>query len=211
MVSNLMDSDAGTQNFAVLFLGALVPLLEPAPAAAPVITMAPVSQPVKPPTVVVTPLPSTSSGSTPPAVAAWRQMPGAGTEIGIGANGAIWVIGTNPVAGGGGIWRWSGTDWTNMGAGAVRIDVEPQGNVSIPKDTFVGSAGQPLTLAAVAAVSDRTQSTAIPSWLRFDPVNGTLSGIPPAGAPAQLLIRVVARDSMGNNASAMVTMVNVTR
>ncbi len=44
----------------------------------------------------------------------------------------------------------------------------------------------------------------LPSWLRFDPVSGTFSGQPPADAPAVIKIRVVARDSNGNEATATI-------
>ena len=43
----------------------------------------------------------------------WKQLPGSGNDIGVGANGAVWAIGTNPTAGGYGIFRWNGNDWTH--------------------------------------------------------------------------------------------------
>jgi len=58
----------------------------------------------------------------------WKQLPGSATDIGVGANGAAWIIGTNPTPGGYGIYRWNGSDWAGMPGGAVRIDVDPQGN-----------------------------------------------------------------------------------
>lgn len=57
----------------------------------------------------------------------WQQLPGAAKDIGIGANGAVWVIGTNAVPGGFGIWSWTGTTWTAIDGGAVRIAVDPTG------------------------------------------------------------------------------------
>jgi hypothetical protein len=59
----------------------------------------------------------------------FKLQPGAATDIGIGANGSVWVVGTNPVAGGYGIWHWNGGGWTAVqGVGAVRIAVDPSGN-----------------------------------------------------------------------------------
>jgi hypothetical protein len=39
----------------------------------------------------------------------------------------VWVIGTNPVAGGYGIYRWNGTGWSREPGGAVAIAVEADG------------------------------------------------------------------------------------
>jgi hypothetical protein len=57
----------------------------------------------------------------------WRQLPGAAHDIGVGANGRAWVIGSTPVSGGYGIYTWSGNGWTNVPGGAVRISVDPVG------------------------------------------------------------------------------------
>ena len=57
----------------------------------------------------------------------WEQLPGAAKDIGIGANDSVWVIGTNPVGGGFGIYRWDGSNWNGTDGGAVRIDVDPKG------------------------------------------------------------------------------------
>jgi hypothetical protein len=58
----------------------------------------------------------------------WEQLPGTAKDIGIGANGSVWIVGTNPVSGGYGIYRWDGENWEGVDGGAVRIDVDPQGN-----------------------------------------------------------------------------------
>jgi len=57
----------------------------------------------------------------------WQHMPGLAKDIGVGANGSVWVIGTNPVRGGYGIYQWNGSNWVNHPGGAVRIDVGPAG------------------------------------------------------------------------------------
>jgi streptogramin lyase len=46
----------------------------------------------------------------------------------VGANGTVWVIGTNAVPGGYGIYRRTNNTWVNVPGGAERIAVDPQGN-----------------------------------------------------------------------------------
>jgi len=64
-----------------------------------------------------------------PAFAQWQQTSGAANDIGIGANGAVWVIGTNRAPGGFGIWQRAprGNDWSAIDGAAVRIAVDPSG------------------------------------------------------------------------------------
>ncbi len=57
----------------------------------------------------------------------WQQRPGAAKDVGVGADGSVWVIGVNAVGGGFGIYRWNGTNWTGIDGGAVRIAVAPDG------------------------------------------------------------------------------------
>jgi hypothetical protein len=45
----------------------------------------------------------------------------------VGADGSLWVIGTNPVPGGYGLYRWTGTAWAGIPGGAVDITVGPVG------------------------------------------------------------------------------------
>ena len=58
---------------------------------------------------------------------AWRELPGLANDIGIGANGAAWVIGTNATPGGFGIWVLGQSGFTQVPGGAVRIAVGPDG------------------------------------------------------------------------------------
>ena len=53
---------------------------------------------------------------------------GAARDIGAGANGSVWAIGTNPEPGGFGIYRFNGTSFDQVPGGAVRIAVDPSGN-----------------------------------------------------------------------------------
>lgn len=56
----------------------------------------------------------------------WQKLPGAGLDIGAGGN-EVWVIGTNSVPGGYGIYRFFQGGWQNKPGGAVRIDVDSTG------------------------------------------------------------------------------------
>lgn len=57
----------------------------------------------------------------------WQRVVGDATDIGVGADGSVWVIGTDERSGGYGIYHWIGTDWERVHGGGVRIDVDPHG------------------------------------------------------------------------------------
>jgi hypothetical protein len=63
----------------------------------------------------------------------WKQLPGQARDVGVGANGTAWIIGTSPVGSSGsgvdfGIYRWNGiNNWEGVSGGAVRIAVGPDG------------------------------------------------------------------------------------
>jgi len=57
----------------------------------------------------------------------WERLPGAAKDIGIGADNSVWVIGTNSVHGGYGIYRWEGKNWRRIDGGAVQISVDKHG------------------------------------------------------------------------------------
>ena len=63
----------------------------------------------------------------PLAQAQWQTMPGKATDIAVGANGDVWVIGIDRVAGGSSIFRWTGGSWQVVPGGAVRIEVDARG------------------------------------------------------------------------------------
>jgi hypothetical protein len=67
----------------------------------------------------------------------WTRLPGnPARDVGIGANGTAWYIGSNKVPGGFGIYRWNDKSkgWDDMKGGAVRIDVDPSGNAWVVND-----------------------------------------------------------------------------
>ena len=49
-----------------------------------------------------------ASGQTPRSMA---PLAGKATDVGLGANGVLWAIGTDSVPGGKTIHRWNGTSW----------------------------------------------------------------------------------------------------
>lgn len=65
----------------------------------------------------------------------WQRLEGGASDIGIGADGSVWVIGTDERPGGYGIYYWSGNEWQRVDGAAVRIDVDPYGNPWIVNDS----------------------------------------------------------------------------
>ncbi|MFG6100561.1 tectonin domain-containing protein [Leptothoe sp. ISB3NOV94-8A] len=59
---------------------------------------------------------------------AWQLLPGRAKDIDIGDNGQVWIVGTNEVTGGYGIYQWNGSNWDVKDGGAVRIAVDKDGN-----------------------------------------------------------------------------------
>ena len=49
-------------------------------------------------------------------------------DVGVGADGSIWVVGVNAMAGGFGLFHWSGSVWVEAPGAAVRIGVDPSGD-----------------------------------------------------------------------------------
>ncbi len=67
------------------------------------------------------PLPLTSPATFIP-------RPGLANDTALGANGSVWVIGTNPTGGGYGIYYWTGSSWSVVAGGGVTIAVGPDGS-----------------------------------------------------------------------------------
>ena len=61
-------------------------------------------------------------------------MPGPVRDIGAGNDGSVWVIGTNKTPGGYGIYRWNGSSWDAVPAGAVAVAVDKGGNGWVVND-----------------------------------------------------------------------------
>lgn len=58
----------------------------------------------------------------------WEEMPGLRKDIGIGADGSVWVVGSNERAGGYGIYYWNSIDWEKLSDSARQISVGPNGS-----------------------------------------------------------------------------------
>ena len=70
---------------------------------------------------------------SPPPI--FSPRPGSARSIAAGANGTVWIVGTNPVAGGFGIYRWTGSGWTAAPGGATTIAVGPDGSPWVTNST----------------------------------------------------------------------------
>ena len=69
--------------------------------------------------------------SRKPKSIAWKLLPGKAHDIGVGADGTVWVIGTGKEGGSYGIYRWTGKKWSKVKGGGVRIAVGPRGNACV--------------------------------------------------------------------------------
>lgn len=60
----------------------------------------------------------------------WRRLPGKATDIAVGKDGTVWVLGTNHIGSDGDYeaYRWSGQAWVATGGGGIRIAVADRGN-----------------------------------------------------------------------------------
>lgn len=65
----------------------------------------------------------------PTAPAIFTQVLGGATDVSVGADGAAWIIGGNPVGGGNyAIYQWTGSSWSKKSGAGVTIAVGPDGN-----------------------------------------------------------------------------------
>ena len=73
-------------------------------------------------------------------------------------------------------------------------------NFTLTPDTFVNTAGDSVVTLSAA----RIDGGPLPSWLYFNPNTGTFLGTLPQDFDGEVLVRVVARDSSGNEASVVI-------
>ncbi|MDP9199388.1 MAG: hypothetical protein M3O07_09275 [Pseudomonadota bacterium] len=93
-------------------------------------------------------------GTAPAGPVSWVRTDGGARDIGVGANGSVWAIGTNAVGGGYGIYRRTNNTWVNVPGGAERIAVDPQGNAWVVNNSntiFRHDGSQWVTVAGQAA------------------------------------------------------------
>ena len=65
---------------------------------------------------------ATVPAKTQPTLEAWEELPGEAIDVGVGANGSVWLIGTNNSP-----YMWIPDKWLQRGGKGVRIDVDPNG------------------------------------------------------------------------------------
>lgn len=58
----------------------------------------------------------------------WYQLPGLAKQIAVGANNAVYALGTGAATGGYSIFTWDGYQWQQMSGGGVKIAVKGDGN-----------------------------------------------------------------------------------
>ncbi len=111
----------------------------PLPPASATIAIPPPQQPqglsvAVPAPVIVAPVPGVIALEAPSSGPAWRALPGGATDVGVGASGVLWAIGSESAPGGKVILRWNGSGWQRMPDGALRIAVDPAGAAWIVDD-----------------------------------------------------------------------------
>lgn len=75
---------------------------------------------------------STSKAPVKTAALSWVKVPGGATDIAVGANGAVWIVGGNSMKTGNDIYQYIGHNkWRRMPGAATRIAVDPKGNAWI--------------------------------------------------------------------------------
>ena len=72
--------------------------------------------------------PASVEAAATPSNATFSKQPGAGSDIAVGADSSVWIVGTANIPGGHGIYRWTGTGWAAVAGAAVAIAVGPDGS-----------------------------------------------------------------------------------
>lgn len=57
----------------------------------------------------------------------WVRRSGKARDIGVGADGSVWIVGTRNDNGGHGLYRWTGNAWNQVQGSARQISVDPDG------------------------------------------------------------------------------------
>ena len=85
--------------------------------------------------------------------------------------------------------------------GATTVPAGSVFSFTLPKDTFQHTDSR----ASVTLEARAADGKALPIWLNFDPASGRFTGNAPKGVP-ELVVRVIARDASGGEASTQVTL-----
>ena len=82
----------------------------------------------------------------------WTPLSAKGTDVGVGANGVLWVIGADPAgAADKSIYEWDGTTLQQKPGAAVRIAVDPNGRAWVVNSTCSLYSPSSRTLPALTA------------------------------------------------------------
>ncbi len=65
---------------------------------------------------------------------AWEWLPGEALDIGIGADGTAWAVGTNSYGYDYGLYVWDGHEWYETDGSAIRVDVDALGRPWVVND-----------------------------------------------------------------------------
>ena len=65
----------------------------------------------------------------------WKRQEIKGRDISVGADGSVWVLGTEKTEKGYPVKRWTGQGWEVLDQYAVRIAVDPKGNPWVIQET----------------------------------------------------------------------------
>jgi len=144
---------------------------------------------------------------------AWVQMPGTATDVGIGADGSVFIIGTEfaTVTGGNIIEKWNGSGWNKMpDCAGVHIAVDPHGTPWVVNKSNIvfqyggtylwnpitGIDGNDIGIGADGSVyvtgKDSTSATYNPPiyklqgdsvWSQVPGISGTSISVDPKGRP----------------------------
>ncbi|HEY9004370.1 MAG TPA: tectonin domain-containing protein [Mucilaginibacter sp.] len=144
---------------------------------------------------------------------AWDQMPGTATDIGIGADGSVFIIGTEfaTITGGNIIEKWNGSGWDKMAdCAGIRIAVDPTGTPWVVNKSNIvfqyggtylwnpifGIDGNDIGIGADGSVyvtgKDSTLATYNPpvyklqggsTWSQVPEISGTSISVDPKGKP----------------------------
>jgi len=144
---------------------------------------------------------------------AWDQMPGTATDVGIGADGSVFIIGTEfaTVTGGNIIEKWNGTGWDKMvDCAGIHIAVDPHGTPWVVNESNIvfqyggtylwnpitGIDGNDIGIGADGSVyvtgKDSASATYNPpvyklqggsTWSQVPGISGTSISVDPKGRP----------------------------
>ncbi|HRH77889.1 MAG TPA: putative Ig domain-containing protein, partial [Cellvibrionaceae bacterium] len=114
---------------------------------------------------------------------------GLGAGQGAGLGSSLGVVERLPSASGLSAIPSLGTNLVNSGSAF---------SYNLPEHSFQAPAG-----AVVSLDARLVNGQPLPSWLRFDPQRGVLTGQPPAGLNAAVKVEIIIRDNQGRQASTV--------